>query len=479
MIKFKQPGFRGFIAYIFGFIFLTLLIYLAIPFFFNYEKNKIDIEKKIYSSFGLNINLTERAKYNFFPSPRLNLYNAEILHFSNGANSIGSTQKLILRIPFNQLARFNFWEFNSADFISAVINIKISEIGDFQAYLNNFLYDKPVKLTKSKINLLNKENLLFSVALKKLNISKKNLLSKLNLRGKIFDTKLKAGYYSKNINNEPASNIAIGLPEVGLSIKSTINIEKEDKKARYGRTSISFPNNKFYFDYKLKENIVSISSSSLINNYLKGGISGDIIFSPFLDFDLIMDIDLIKFKNVLNSQLIRNKGFLSKFLPVDKKINGALKLVIKKIKSSSNIINRGEVILEFRNGIIIVKKTDLNINKIGHINISGKIEEQKGKETFLFTSNINLENEKAFYSRFLVPKKNRVNLKPIKLVGKINMKSYELNIVQATIDDQELSSSNILKLNEKIKEILTQGSINDTLKYSNLRKTVQSFFIVN
>ena len=76
MIKFKQPGFRGFIAYIFGFIFLTLLIYLAIPFFFNYEKNKIDIEKKIYSSFGLNINLTERAKYNFFPSPRLNLYNA-------------------------------------------------------------------------------------------------------------------------------------------------------------------------------------------------------------------------------------------------------------------------------------------------------------------------------------------------------------------------------------------------------------------
>ena len=192
-----------------------------------------------------------------------------------------------------------------------------------------------------------------------------------------------------------------------------------------------------------------------------------------------MDIDLIKFKNVLNSQLIRNKGFLSKFLPFDKKINGVLKLVIKKIKSSSNIINRGEVILEFRNGIIIVKKTDLNINKIGHINISGKIEEQKGKETFLFTSNINLENEKAFYSRFLVPKKNRVNLKPIKLVGKINMKSYEINIVKATIDGQELSSSNILKLNEKIKEILTQGSINDTLKYSNLRKTVQSFFIVN
>ena len=407
------------------------------------------------------------------------MYNAKILHFSEKSNSIGTTQKLILRIPFNQLARLNSWEFNSADFISAVINIKISEISDFQAYLNNFLYEKPVKLMKSKINLLNKEDLLFSVDLKSLNVSKKNLLSKVNLKGSIFDTKLKASYYSKNIDNEPATNIAIGLPEIGLSVKSSINIDKEDKKVRYGRTSISFPNNKFYFDYNLKENIVSISSSSLINNYLKGGITGDIIFSPFFDFDLESDIELIKFKNVLNSQLIRNKGFLSKFLPVDGKINGELKIGIKKIKSSSNIINKGDVILEFRNGIIIVKKANPNLNKIGDINILGKIEEQKGKETFLFTSSINLENDKAFYSRFLVPKKNRINLKPIDLVGKINMKSYKIDITKVKIDDQELKESNVLKLNEKIDEIFTQVSINDILKYSNLRKIVQSFFVIN
>ena len=61
MIKLTQPGFRSFIAYIFGFIFLTLLIYLAIPLFFNYEKNKSIIEKKIYANFGLNISLTEKV----------------------------------------------------------------------------------------------------------------------------------------------------------------------------------------------------------------------------------------------------------------------------------------------------------------------------------------------------------------------------------------------------------------------------------
>ena len=217
----------------------------------------------------------------------------------------------------------------------------------------------------------------------------------------------------------------------------------------------------------------------MINNYLKGRISGDIIFSPFFDFQLTSDIELLKFKNILNSQVIRNRGFLSKFLPIDKKINGVLSLNIKKIKSSANIINKGNVILQFRNGTIIVEKTNLNINKIGNISISGKIDEQKGKKSFLFNAGIDLENEKAFYSRFLVPKKDRINLKPISIIGKINMKSYEINVSQVKVDGAKINDNKLLKINNKINEIVNEGTINDTLKYSNLRKIMQSFFMID
>ena len=479
MIKLKEPGFRSFITYIFGFIFFTLFIYLSIPFFFNYEKNKLVIEKKIYKNFGLNIKLNEKVKYNFFPSPRLNLYSTEILNFSDDSEKFGSAEKLVLRIPFNQLTSLGSWNFNSADLIESNINIKISEINNFQNYLNNFSHQKPIQLMNSEINLLNKEDLLFKINVKKMNITKKNLVSKLNLKGKIFDTKLKASYQSKSINSKPTSNVAIGLPEIGLSLKSSINVNQENKKILYGRTSISFPRNKLYFDYELKDNVLSISSSSLINNYLKGRISGDIIFSPFFDFQLTSDIELLKFKNILNSQVIRNRGFLSKFLPIDKKINGVLSLNIKKIKSSANIINKGNVILQFRNGTIIVEKTNLNINKIGNISISGKIDEQKGKKSFLFNAGIDLENEKAFYSRFLVPKKDRINLKPISIIGKINMKSYEINVSQVKVGGAKINDNKLLKINNKINEIVNEGTINDTLKYSNLRKIMQSFFMID
>ena len=72
MITLSQPGFKSFITYVLSFVLLTLLIYLGIPFFFNYENNKSVLEKKIHNDLGLYFNLTGKTKYNFFPSPRLN-----------------------------------------------------------------------------------------------------------------------------------------------------------------------------------------------------------------------------------------------------------------------------------------------------------------------------------------------------------------------------------------------------------------------
>jgi len=92
MIRLNQPGLISFVIYVFSFIFLTLFIYLGIPFFFDYKSNKLYLEKKIFENFGLNLNFTSKAKYNIFPSPRLNLKNVEILSFSENYNNIGSAK---------------------------------------------------------------------------------------------------------------------------------------------------------------------------------------------------------------------------------------------------------------------------------------------------------------------------------------------------------------------------------------------------
>ena len=481
MIGLNQPGLKSFVIYVFSFIFLTLFIYLGIPFFFDYKSNKSDLEKKIFENFGLNLNFTSKAKYNIFPSPRLNLKNVEILSFSENYNNVGSAKKIILKIPFKKLVSLKKLDFDSAELINAVINIKTSEINNFKNYLNNRVHKKPIQLKKSKINLLDKTNLLFSIDLKKLRISGKDLFNKLDLKGRIFNTKIKINYQNKNFDKNPVKNIVINLPQIGLNMKFSMNPDKKNNETTYGKASVLFPNNKIYFDYILNNKILNISSSRLINNYFKGKLFGDLSLFPFSTFDLKLDINLLKFTNILNNRFIKNNQFLSQLVPFSKKINGKINIKIDEITSSSNIINSGHVNLEFRNTVLIVKEIKLDINKIGNIKLMGKILQQKKNKLFIFNTKINLNNSKVFYSRFLVPKKNRIDLVPINFLGTIDLESYEINLdriyFENALEQKELAEDELLLLQEKINELFLQNSLNNILKYSNLRKIIQSFFL--
>ena len=93
MIRINQPGLKSFVFYVFSFIFLTLFIYLGIPFFFDYKNNQSDLERKIFENFDLNLSFTSKVKYNIFPSPRLNLKNVEILSFSENSKKNWICQK--------------------------------------------------------------------------------------------------------------------------------------------------------------------------------------------------------------------------------------------------------------------------------------------------------------------------------------------------------------------------------------------------
>ena len=480
MIGLNQPGLKSFVIYVFSFIFLTLFIYLGIPFFFDYKNNKSDLEKKVFESFGLNLNFTSKAKYSIFPGPRLILKDVEILSFSESSNKVGSAGKLILKIPFKKLVSLKKLDFYSTELINAAINMEVSEINSFKNYLDKTTHEKLIQLEESKINLLDKKKLLFSIDSKKLRISGKDSFNKLDLKGQVFDTKIKINYQNKNLDKNPVKNIALSFPEVGLNLKLSINPDKKNSKNVHGKATVIFPNHQVYFNYIFNDKVLNILSSKLINNYFKGQLHGDLFLYPFSTFDLKLDISLLKFKNILNSEFIKNGKFLSQLVPFNKKINGNINVDIDKITSSSNIINSGNANLEFRNKILIIKEIKFDINKIGNIKLVGKVLTKKKKKLFIFDTKINLDNSKIFYSRFLIPKKNRIDLVPMNILGKIDLESYEIKLdkiyLENKLDKKELDQDKLLLVQEKINELFLQNSLNNILKYSNLRKIIQSFF---
>ena len=102
------------------------------------------------------------------------------------------------------------------------------------------------------------------------------------------------------------------------------------------------------------------------------------------------------------------------------------------------------------------------------------------RKIFNYNTKINIDNPKNFYSRFLIPKKNRIDLKPINLSGNIDLESFEIKLDQVYFEDEfdnnEIDKNELLDLKDKINNILSQNSLDNILRYSNLRKIIQSFF---
>ena len=128
----------------------------------------------------------------------------------------------------------------------------------------------------------------------------------------------------------------------------------------------------------------------------------------------------------------------------------------------------------------MVKEIKLIINKLGNIKLAGKIFQQKKKKVFIFNTKINLDSPEIFYSRFLIPKKNRIDLIPINLLGKIDLETYEIKLnkiyLENALNQEELDEDKLFFLQDRINDIFSQNSLNNILKYSNLRKIIQSFF---
>ena len=90
------------------------------------------------------------------------------------------------------------------------------------------------------------------------------------------------------------------------------------------------------------------------------------------------------------------------------------------------------------------------MNKIGNIKLKGIVFEKKKKKLFNFDTKIDLLDSKVFYSRFLIPKKNRIDLVPLGILGKIDLNSYQITLEKIYFEKEsgkvELEEAQLLLL---------------------------------
>ena len=67
-----------FLRYLFGIFFISVVLFLLIPHFFDFKKKDVVISNYLLNSYGLTLNKYENIKYNSLPFPNLEIQNVDI-----------------------------------------------------------------------------------------------------------------------------------------------------------------------------------------------------------------------------------------------------------------------------------------------------------------------------------------------------------------------------------------------------------------
>ena len=438
-------------------LFFLFGIYLSIPVLFNYKSIENIIERKFYSEFNINLNISGDIKYQLLPKPHLLI--------SNSSLSISEKNDEAMLIDINKLKVFlnstNLYPKSKLNFEKFVIeennfSLKKKDYKILRYYFHNSV-SKPVHIKKSKIFVLDDQNetLIISPIEKAIfTTSKKDNFKRLNINGNIFDLNFKS-IWKKEFNSLLNSEIEINFKAPNIKVKNILNYRNSSDLK--GSTSINFLNKDFDVNYHLKDNKIFLKSPEN-NNDITTETSIDL--KPFF----------VKSKITLNKQnfnfLIDELVFSILNLKADLigNLYGDLKLSLINIEHE--LIRDGYIIFDIEENSFNLNKVSFNLSDIGIIESEINYAEEKGQLFFNSSNVFIIKDKRKFAKKFQLNKSKINNLNKIyfKLKKNINTGSIKISDVKINHFDSPIKNKeqlqNYVKNTQEFK-FLVKRLIND------------------
>ena len=208
-------------------LFFSFGIYLSIPVLFNYKSVESQIEKKFYSNFNINLNISGDIKYQLLPKPHLLISDSNL--------SINETDKDDMLTEIKNLKVFlstkSLYPKSNINFEKFEIKNKnfLLKKKDYDALRNYFHNNesKPFEIKKSKIFVLDDQDQTLIISpIEKINYSSsaKDNFKKLNIKGSIFDLNFKS-QWKKTFDTKKKSEIEVDFRDPNIFIKNKINYD--------------------------------------------------------------------------------------------------------------------------------------------------------------------------------------------------------------------------------------------------------------
>jgi hypothetical protein len=453
----KSIFFLKYIIIIFTSLFV---IYLTVPKVFNYEKKLVHLKKNLLKNYSIEIKEYSAIYYNILPTPHLVFTNSKLIIDKELINGDVKNFKVILNL--GQIYNYQNIDIKKIILKNAEINIELNNIKNLIKYIARL--DKKIYFKETKIQLTNKNQKIVSLNdIKFDNNNQNNLL----LNGRFLKKKFKLRFIKKKDNKK----ITFNFPIIGLNSETNF-LDSKSLDNFMAKTRIQILDNKFKFDLKKNKNL-TIYNSNFRNTVIQTTYDGILKFNPYFSFDFALKLKYLNLKKLLN----KIKKTKNNFFSLSEKLNGNLRINLKKNSLTSQFIQEADIPLILKNRNIKVDNSYLKF-KGGNMIVNGHYIDNQDYKKFKYDVELNINQTRKTLKKLNLNISDNIKDKnAIKITGLLNLSKKKIRIDKLVVNKKTIKDKEVIEnYKQKFENILIKNSILDIVDFYKLKNFIKEIY---
>jgi len=407
--------------------------------------------------------------YRFYPTPRIKIKDVIINDFFEKKNTLITIERAIIKLSIANLLVKEKHKFKKMKFNNFEINFNFKNLKKYKNIFAKKIDLVPVTFAKGKIIFSDGKD--YVATIDDANINLKFIQDSIDaiLKGKFLNDNIYINVNSKNVDNKVSTDIILKMSHMNFLTKAKLFNFEEDKNTVSGNFLIKKDKNKITAVFDYKDNELIINKSNLRNTFLDGELEGKITLLPYFNFDLDLNLNSINFTKLYNYFLALDE---KKIFKINNKINGKISLSADKINSKYNLTKSFESRIKFNNGSILIEQFLINLGKLGAVDMVGAINNDKKFTNFKFESNVFVDNQKKFLSKFGIYNKKNIS-SHLFVSGNFDLKKLRGSFYEIS-DDKKLSSEDINYIEKEFNNLMFEDGYKSLFHFPNFKEFIKS-----
>ena len=446
------------------------LLYLVIPTFYNYDQSTI--EKIICDNQSIKCVIRGKVNYSFYPTPRIKIKDLIINDFLKKQKTLITIENAVIKLSIKNLLAKEKHKFKKIIINNFEVNIDMKNANKYKNIFEKQINLIPTIFKKGDIIMFDGKDYVATIneANIVLQIEQGNVDA--SLKGKFLSDYLKVDLSSKKAENKKVTDIMVKMSNMNFLAKIKLFNEENNEDTINGNFLVKNGKNKITGIFEYKNNQFIVKKSNLRNTFLDGRLEGKIVFLPYFNFDLDLNLNSINFTKMYNYFLSLDKRKQKDFFTINKKINGKLNLSSDKIYSSYNLVKSLESRIKFNNGSISIEQLLLNLGKLGASDLLGVFNNDKKHTNFRFESNIFVDNQKKFLSKFGIYDKEDFPSN-IFVSGNFDLENLRTSFYEIS-DDEKLANDDINFIEKEFNYFMLENGFESLFLFPKFKEFVKS-----